>query len=97
LGLGHWTWSQFRGKNLQHTWVVTWYCPVKNEKGPLLVYNQHRQYFLSQAVDICPLQQYIHDLKSMIEQWQQYGDLLIIGGNWNEEVMSPQWCAFGMN
>jgi len=27
------------------------------------------------------------------EQWQQDGDLLIIGGDWNEEVLLPSWHA----
>jgi len=34
------------------------------------------------------------DLKKEIEKWQQEGDILIIGGDWNEEVSSSSWCAF---
>ena len=40
-GLGHWAWTRYHGKNGQHTRVVICYQPVPNERGPLLVYNQH--------------------------------------------------------
>jgi len=31
------------------------------------------------------------DLKTAIKNWQAAGNFLIISGDWNEEVSSPQW------
>jgi len=96
-GLRQWTWMHFRGKQANHTQIVTCYHPIKNKKGPLSVYNQHCWYFLQQNIDLCPLKQYMVDLKCNIEQWQQEGDLIIIGGDWNEEVSNPIWHQFWNN
>jgi len=96
-GLGWWTWTCFRSKHGHHTCIVTCYRLVKNEKGPLLVYNQPCRYFLQHNVDHCPLLQFQIDLKHDIEKWQADGNLLIIGRDWNEEVSSPPWRTFWHN
>jgi len=93
-GLGCWMWTCFWGKHAHHTHIITCYHLVKNDKGPLSVYNQ---YFLQHQVDQCPIQQYMTDLQSAIEQWQDDSDLLIVGSDWNEEVSSPSWQAFWNN
>jgi len=96
-GLGRWTLIRLRSKHGSHTRIVTCYRPVKNEKGPMSTYNQQRRYFLQQQVDTCPLQKYLTDLKSTIELWQEEGNLLIIGSDWNEDVLSPTWRNYWNN
>jgi len=82
-----WPWSVgmdlLSGENAYYTQAVTCYHPVKNEKGPLSAFNQQWQYLLQHNVDQCPLQQYMVDLKAAIEHWQDEGNFLIIGGDWN--------------
>jgi len=48
-------------------------------------------------VDTCPFKQYVHALKTAIEQWQQDGNFLVIGGNRNTEISSPAWHLFWIN
>jgi len=43
------------------------------------------------------MKQYMIDLQREIESWQQGGNLLIIGGDWNEEVSTPAWHTFWNN
>jgi len=85
------------GKNKYHTCIVTCYHLVKNEKGSLSIFTQHHHYFLQHNVDQCPLQEYVIDLQCKIEQWQEDGNILIVGGDWNEKVSSPPWHAFWHN
>ena len=43
--LGRWTWVQFVGKASEATMFVSTYCPYKNKKGILAVWNQQVCYF----------------------------------------------------
>jgi len=77
---------KYQGQDGCTSRVVICYCPVKNTQGPLLVYNQHRQYFLSQDNDTCPCELFMKHLTSKIRQWQEEGDEQIIGGDWNRNM-----------
>jgi len=93
-GLGQWAWTRYRGKGGKHTWVVVCYQPVYNDKGPLLVYNQHCLHFLSKDMDGCPRQLYMQHLQQAIVKWQATGDTLIIGGDWNADTTHSSWTKF---
>jgi len=73
--------------------VIICYCLVKNTQGPLSVYNQHRQHFLSQDIDTCPCKLFMKQLTSKICQWQEEGNELIIGRDWNTNTALAQWLS----
>jgi len=93
-GLGHWAWTRFRGKQGSFIRVISCYRPVHNDKGPRSVYNQHRQFFLQSLNHTCPRQQFLLDLKQCITQWQEDGDIIVVGGDWNEDTNAGPWKQF---
>jgi len=74
--------------------VAICYWPVYNDKGPLSVYNQQQRFFLSQNQDSCLRHLYMQQLWHSIQEWQDLGDTLIIGGDWNDDTAAAQWKCF---
>jgi len=93
-GLGRWAWTRFWGKQGAFIHVISCYRPVHNDKGPRSVYNQHRRFFLQSRNHTCPRQQFLLDLKKCITQWQEDGDIIVIGGDWNEDTNAGPWKQF---
>ena len=89
--LGCWTWTRYRGQQGLYLRIVSCYRPVFNAKGPLSAYNQHRRFFLTQHIDTCPPKRFLDDLQSHICEWQNEGDLLIVGGDWNDDTTTLDW------
>ena len=90
-GLGRWTWTWFRGRGNIHLRVVSCYRPVANAYGVLSVYNQQQRHFLRQGLSECPRHLFLTHLAQAIHEWQTLNDLLIIGGDWNEDTSSTNW------
>ena len=82
-GLGRWSWVRIAGKQGCSTRFVTVYCPVKTGNGNT-VYNQQLR-----ELNEDPTSRFWKDLSKQILEWQSQGDQLLISGDWNEEVSSP--------
>jgi hypothetical protein len=59
--LGRWSWTLYRGKNNHLLKIYSAYRP-NPPSGPFSVYAQHRQYFLSKRIVVCPRQAFLDDL-----------------------------------
>jgi len=46
---------------------------------------------LTQHIDMCPWKKFLDDLQSHICEWQSEGDLLIVGGDWNDDTTTLDW------
>jgi len=95
-GPGRWMWTHFQGKNNHHTRVVTYYRPVKNEKGPLLVYDQHCCFLIQQDLNICPLHHYMIDLKSPLNSGNRKEIFSLLGVTGMKKFLLPPGMHSGM-
>ena len=86
LGLGRWTWTQYRGCIRISLRVVFADCPVINKSGPMLVYNQHKIYLDNHDDDRDPPIAFTADLRKEILLWQLASDQILIGMDSNEGV-----------
>jgi hypothetical protein len=84
--LGRWTWVVFTGRQGIKTRIITgYYRPVKdtsNRAGS--VYSQHEKYFKDNKEAKEPRQAILDDLEPLVTQWQDTGELLIIGLDLND-------------
>ena len=89
-GLGRWSWMSFEGKQNHKTRIISAYNPCKSY-GDETVYMQHKRYFTSKGLDICPREQFIHDLTDQIKKWQRHNEqiVLMIDGNENFARLGP--------
>lgn len=87
-GLGRWCWVRFRGKAGVHLRVIVAYRPVFNPSGPTSVYNQHHRHWLSQNRPGCPRALFSDDLREALQEWIQSGDLILLGIDLNESVVT---------
>ena len=94
MALGRWTWTRYRGQKGFTLRIISCYRPVPNARGPLSAYNQHRRFFLRQNNETCPRKQFMADLRIQLLAWQEAGDALIVGGDWNDDISTPDWKAF---
>ena len=94
-GLGRWSWMKITGKHDYTTRIVTVYSPASSGRGVLTVYTQQLTHL---GTD--PIEAFYEDLGASILKWQENGEQLIIMGDWNEDIQSPnirQWMnVFGL-
>ena len=94
-GLGRWSWIKFTGKQQYKTRVVTVYSPASSGKGAATVYTQQLSHLCEDPVKI-----FYRDLARSILKWQDEGEQLILMGDWNEDIQSPniqRWMSlFGL-
>ena len=85
--LGRWCWTKYTGKSNLILNIYSIYRPVKNLRGPLSVYQQHRTHLsrtISPTAD--PLKTFDEDLINELQQCLARGEHLLIGGDINEEI-----------
>jgi Reverse transcriptase (RNA-dependent DNA polymerase) len=85
--LGRWTWLRFRGKHDLSLRIVTIYRPVVS-RGAMSAYKQQQTFLLSQDISECPRSMFLNDLHQQLTQWQEEGDQIILGGDFNEFIGS---------
>ena len=87
--LGHWCWTCYRGKHDIHFRFFSIYCPNRNTTGQLSVYAQHRKYLQEHDDDCNPITALFKDLAMTIQDCIASGDIVIVCGDVNEDVLSP--------
>ena len=88
--LGRWVWTRYQGKRGTTIRIATVYRPNKPTGGPTTVHAQQRQELLKDNIETDPRELFWTDLLHDAKQWRDEGDLLIIGGDFNEDTQSPQ-------
>ena len=84
LELGRWTSTRLIGKRGKGIRVVSAYRPNKNnDTGDLSVYNQHLAKLAELNDDRDPLQAFLDDLHEAITRWNDKGDVIILGIDYN--------------
>ena len=86
--LGRWAWVLYQGKGETKLRVITVYRPNKPTGGPTTVHAQQRRELLKQQIDTDPRELFWTDLRDEVEQWKNNGELLILGGDFNENTQS---------
>jgi hypothetical protein len=86
-GLGRWVWTSYRGHNNQQLRILTVYRPVlsQNVGG---VYMQHKNHLLDLNNDTCPRSQILVDLSTLLTEWYNNNDLIIVMGDFNDNVQT---------
>ena len=96
-GLGHWTWTRFRGRNGIITRIICAYrpCIPAGVNKVFSVYAQHQRFFDERLDDICPWEAFIRDLCADLDSWLEQGEQLIVALDANEDLRSgPVATAF---
>ncbi len=88
--LGRWCWKCYHGRDGIMTRIVSFYRPCCNTSGEQLVYQQHVTYFNSIGDQQDPQQAFLDDFEDASSSWIQKGEQLLIGGDINDDVMSPR-------
>ena len=70
------------------------YRPCDNKKGPLSVWNQHHTYLHTIDNDRNPRDALLEDLAVEVKKWIAEGDHVIIGGDFNENILGNRLTAF---
>ena len=87
--LGCWCWTQYCSTKDHHFLLFSIYCPNHNVIGQLSVYAQHQRYFQDTDNDRDPIHAFFEDLATAIADWQALGDLVIVCGDINHDVLHP--------
>ena len=84
--LGRWAWTRYQGRGELQLRVVVVYRPNKPTGGPTTVHAQQRRELLPQKIETDPRELFWEDLQEDIKKWRQAGELIIIGGDFNEDT-----------
>ena len=87
MDMGRWVWCRYRGKKNQCVRIITVYAPTRKEGRGCSVYSQQRRIMLENDDERCPIKAFWEDLWKNLEEWTQQGDHIILGGDFNENVM----------
>ena len=86
-GLGRWVWSLFAGRNNTKLRVISGYRPNPDSTDRTgSVFSQHERYLRSIHDNRNPRRAFIKDLQTALEQWQNEGNLFILGLDANDNV-----------
>ena len=88
--LGRWVSVIFKGKKGKMIRVVSLYRPTKNEGKGLTVYSQQRRLLLLKDDDRCPIRAFWEDFWTEMDKWFNQGEVIIVGGDFNEDVTSDK-------
>jgi hypothetical protein len=88
LGLGRWNWAVLTGKHGKKTGIITAYRPVRDGRSNRTgtVYSQHQRYFIDHGEAREPHLAFLDDLEAQITQWQEAGDIIILGADLNGDT-----------
>ena len=88
-GLGRWCWTTYTGSHSSKITIYSIYRPVLNKSGPLSVYQQQHTHLLKKGSPITdPLSIFESDLFKELNTRIQRGELLIIGGDINDNILT---------
>ena len=94
-GLGRWCWTRYRGSDNTHFRVILFYHPNDNAQSTeLSVAAQHTRYLYSKKDDRQPRIAFLQDLHAELETFQNEGDLLVVCGDTNQDVLSAEVTQF---
>ena len=94
-GLGRWCWTRYRGADNTHFRIVSFYRPnVNTQSTELSVAAQHTRYLYSQKDDRPPRTAFLQDLHTDLESFQSAGDLLVVCGDMNQDILSGEITQF---
>jgi hypothetical protein len=88
--IGRWTWQSLRGKNNKVVRFISAYRPVKNEGNAGSTWNQQQYYADIKNSKLNPHEQWIFDLRILIEQWLMEGDSIVLMVDLNDDVRTSQ-------
>lgn len=89
-GLGRWAWCKYRGKRNQSIRIISIYAPTFNNENSGSVYSQQRRVMLDRNDDRCPVKAFWEDLWIELGRWTEEGDIIIVGGDFNEDIYKPE-------
>ena len=92
--LGRWCWARYRGKHGRFLRIFSVYCPTPNSHGQLTVYAQHRRFLQAADDDREPRSAFFDDLGVALRDASDAGDLLIVCGDLNQDVLHPSITTF---
>jgi hypothetical protein len=73
--LGHWAWSQFKGRNGHSTQIVSVYVPCRSSMGrEETVHKQHSQHFRKIEILDCPCLVLLWEVRQQLITWLRTGD-----------------------
>jgi hypothetical protein len=91
LGLGRWTWAVFTGKQGLTTRIISGYRPVRDHSDRAgTVYSQQEKYFTDHGEAWNPKIAFLDDLKTLISEWQEAGDTIILGIDLNDNTWDSE-------
>ena len=85
-GLGRWSSTRLAGKRGRGIRIISAYRPNSNETGELSVYAQHLARLAELNDDRDPLRAFAEDLRDELSDWNDDGDMLILGIDLNGDV-----------
>ena len=93
--LGRWTWTRYQGSQSLITRIISLYIPCRNidPRQPGSVYSQHRRYYLKNNVDSCPIENLKREFLTVVKEWHEKGERLIICGDFNDNVLDSAFIS----
>jgi hypothetical protein len=89
-GLGHWAWTRIQGTSDYNMSLFSAYRPCESSNpGVNTVYAQHTRHLLSPTSEE-PQAQFLLDLADAIRARQTVDDIIILGGDLNQDVCHRQ-------
>lgn len=92
--LGRWSYITLRGNSGHKTHIVSIYRPVCST-GTTSAYQQQVA-SLAEILNIyeCPRDLFFSDLRELLFPWQDSGDTIVVGGDFNEDIRSTTMINF---
>jgi len=84
-GMGRWSWVHLRGREQFTLRIVTFYRPCYLT-GPTTTYQEQIRQLAALEHDINPRNTVTQDLHTVIQEWQNSGDQVILLTNFNDDV-----------
>ena len=88
---GRWTWQLYRGKNNIRMRVVSVYFAAPSNFGERRAYHQQKDALQKSCIADPPEKVFWRDLWEEVDKWQDNGDQVILGGDWNTDVRKEQF------
>jgi exonuclease III len=92
--LGRWCWTRYRGRDNTFLRIVSFYRPCLGGTGEMTVTAVQRRCLQDKDDHRDPRQAFLEDLKRDIDSWTAAGDALVLCGDINQDILSPQIVNF---
>jgi len=94
--LGHFCWTTYQGKNNLILQIISGYHPCNSDNGHLSVLQQHWRYLDQTQPDNTPhpCNLFWTDLRTVLQQWTDQGDQIIMGIDANKDIHHPDITTF---